>query len=357
MTAPTLPVGDPTRDLPRAHGGAVLEGVLRASAEDFVVEEQLGYKASGDGEHVFLVVRKRDRNTHDVARALAKLAGVPQVAVGYAGLKDRRAVTTQSFTVQLPGRDAPDWSQIADESLQILDAQRHSRKIKRGSLRGNRFVITVSDVSGDRGPAEQRLRQIRDHGVPNYFGTQRFGNAGRNLQQADDLFAGRGRRPKRELRGLLLSAARGQLFNQVLGARTAGGNWATALNGDVLMLAGSQRQFMHDPDDATITERLATRDVHPTGPLCGRASRALRPESDALQLEDAVLDDWSDWLAALERFGLDADRRALRLVVDDLQWQWLDGDRLELRFGLQSGAYATTVLREVMRETGTAPAA
>ena len=268
--------GDPTRDLPCAHGGAVLRGRLRAAPEDFVVEEQLGYTASGDGEHDFLTIRKRDRNTHEVARALARLAGVPQVAVGYAGLKDRHAVTTQHFTVQLPGRASPDWSELADDSLQILAVERHHRKIRRGGLRGNRFVITATDIEGDRDLAESRLQQIRENGVPNYFGSQRFGSDGRNLQQADDLFAGRGRRPKRELRGLLLSAARAQLFNQVLAARVSAASWDRALPGDVLSLAGSQRQFAHDADDASIAERLARLDVHPTGPLCGRPSRALR---------------------------------------------------------------------------------
>lgn len=350
-----LPMGDPTLDLPRAHGGAVLLGALRVSPEDFVVEEQLGYAPSGDGEHVWLTVRKRDRNTHEVARTLARLAGVPQVAVGYAGLKDRRAVTTQSFTVQLPGRDAPDWSQIADESLQILDERRHARKIKRGSLRGNRFTITVRGIAGDRGQAEQTLHRIIEHGVPNYFGAQRFGNAGGNLRQADDLFAGRGRRPKRELRGLLLSAARGFLFNHVLAERVADGSWASALPGDVLMLAGSHRQFMYAPDDAGINERLATMDVHPTGPLCGRNSRALQPQHEAARFEEHVLDDWRVWIDGLQRFGLDADRRALRLAVDGLTWQWLDDDGLELCFGLQSGAYATTVLREVLEAAADPP--
>jgi tRNA pseudouridine13 synthase len=344
-----LPAGDPTLTLPCAHGGPVLEGRLRGAPEDFVVDEELGYQASGEGEHVFLTVRKRGRNTQEVARAIAKLAGVPQVAVGYAGLKDRHALTTQHFTVQLPGREAPDWSLLEEDSLQILSAERHNRKVRRGSLRGNRFLIRVTQVVGDRDLAEQRLRRIEAAGVPNYFGSQRFGRDGQNLVRVNELFAGRGRRPNREQRGLLLSAARSHLFNLVLQARLGDGSWNQAIDGEVLTLSGSQRQFMQDSDDATIAPRLAELDIHPTGPLCGRPGRALVAARAARAIEDRVLLDWAEWLGGLERFGLDADRRALRLAVTDMRWHWRD-DVLELGFRLMAGAYATAVLREIVRE-------
>ena len=350
MTDASFPglAGDPTRQLAFAHGGPMLDGTLRAVPEDFVVEEVLGYAASGAGEHVMLTVRKRERNTHDVARALARLAGVPQVALGYAGLKDRNAVTTQHFTVQLPGRDAPDWSALRDDSLQILASQRHDRKIRRGALRGNRFRIRVSGVGGDRDLAGQRLQTIREAGVPNYFGSQRFGRDGSNLDRVAALFAGQGRRPNREQRGLLLSAARAYLFNRVAAARVADASWGRVLDGDVMSLAGSQRQFLYEPDDATVATRLAQLDIHPTGPLCGRPSRALRPTGDALQLEERALSDWSPWIEALARTGLDADRRALRLAVEGLEWQWQE-DSLQITFALPAGAYATSVLRELVR--------
>lgn len=340
--------GDPTLGLPCAYGGPALSGLLRARPEDFQVEEILGYTASGDGEHDFVCIRKRERNTHDVARLLARHAGVSQVAVGYAGLKDRNAVTTQTFTVQLPGRDSPDWSALADDSLEFVAVDRHHRKIRRGSLRGNRFVIRVTDVAGDRELAEQRLRQVARSGVPNYFGSQRFGRDGNNLARVRDLFSARGRRPGREQRGLLLSAARSQLFNAVLAARVCREQWALAITGDVLCLAGSCRQFAFDPGDATIPQRIEALDVHPTGPLPGRPSRALVAEGHAAEIEAGVLGEWSDWIDGLVRFGLDADRRALRLVVEDLQWQW-SGTTLELGFALTSGAYATAVLREIVQ--------
>lgn len=341
--------GDPTRDLPYAHGGPVLTGHVRATAEDFVVEEVLGYAPSGAGEHVFLRVCKRGHNTHDVARILARHAGVAQVAVGYAGLKDRNAVTTQHFTVQLPGREAPDWRALEDESLRFLAFDRHHRKIRRGGLRGNRFVIALTGCAGDRDAAEVRLRQIAAHGVPNYFGSQRFGRNGQNLQRAADLLAGVGRRPGREQRGLLLSAARARLFNRVLAARVADGSWDALLDGDVVALAGANRHFAHDPDDPTIAQRLERLDLHPTGPLCGRPGRALNPALEAARRETAALETSADWVAGLQRFALDADRRALRLAVDGLEWAW-HGDRLELRFALTAGAYATTVLRELVSD-------
>lgn len=340
---------DPTLGLPCAHGRPVLCGALRAVPEDFLVTEQLGYMASGDGEHVFLTVRKRARNTHDVARALAKLAGVAQVAVGYAGLKDRQAVATQHFTVQLPGREAPDWSALEDDTLQVVGVERHRRKIRRGSLKGNRFEIRVRDVEGDRAMAEQRLTTIAEQGVPNYFGSQRFGRQGQNLQRVADLFAGRGSKPNREQRGLLLSAARAQLFNKVLESRVRDGSWRIAVPGDVMLLAGSRRQFHFDVADPTVPSRLAALDIHPSGPLCGRLGRALQPTDAAQRTEVEVLTGWRDWVAGLDRLGLDADRRALRLAVEDLEWRW-EGNTLMLRFGLGAGSFATVVLRELVRE-------
>ena len=341
--------GDPTLGLPCAHGGPVLCGALRAVPEDFLVTEQLGYLASGDGEHVFLTVRKRERNTHEVARALAMLAGVAQVAEGDAGLKDRHAVATQHFTVQLPGRDAPDWSALEDDTLQVIAVERHRRKIRRGSLKGNRFEIRVRDVQGDRAMAEQRLKTIAQQGVPNYFGGQRFGRQGKNLQRVADLFGDRGPRPNREQRGLLLSAARAQLFNKVLESRVRDGSWRIAIPGDVMLLAGSQRQFHFDDADPTVPSRLAALDIHPSGPLCGRLGRALQPTDVAQRTEANALAGWRDWVVALDRLGLDADRRALRLAVEDLEWQW-EGDTLLLRFGLGAGSFATVVLRELVRE-------
>jgi tRNA pseudouridine13 synthase len=342
---------DPVRDLPFAHGGPVLQGLLRARPEDFVVEELLGYGPSGEGEHVWIRLRKRRRNTLDVAQALARLAGVPVSAVGFAGLKDREALTTQHFTVQLPGRADPDWSLLQDADLELLEVRRHNRKIRRGSLRGNRFRLRVEQVLGDRDLAGARLQRIAEAGVPNYFGEQRFGRGGENLPRAARLLSGQARVKGREQRGLLLSAARAHLFNQVLAARVAAGVWDTPLEGDVLQLAGSERQFMFDPDAADLAPRIAQLDVHPSGPLCGGAGHALEPALDALALEQAVLADWPEWISGLARLGLEADRRPLRLAAGALAWEWRDGG-LELGFELPAGAYATALARELLHPSG-----
>ncbi len=344
--------GDPTARLPLAHGTAPLQGRLRERPEDFIVEELLPYGPDGNGEHAWLRIRKRERNTHDVARLLARHAGVAQVAVGYAGLKDRHAMTTQHFTVHLPGRADPDWAAIEAPDLEILDVDRHSRKIRRGSLRGNRFELRVTRVTGLRDAAETQLARMSASGIPNYFGPQRFGRQGNNLARADALFAGTGRLPGREQRGLLLSAARAHLFNTVLAERVMRGDWNKALPGDVLLLAGSRRQFRFDSEDRSISERTTAMQVHPSGPLPGRPSRSLEPEGEVGELEAATLAPWRSWSAGLQRFGLDADRRALRLVVEDLQSEW-HGENLTVRFVLPAGAYATTVLRELLVDRGT----
>jgi tRNA pseudouridine13 synthase len=347
MSVLQLPQGDPTRELPCAHGGAVGSAVLRAAPEDFVVEERLGYTASGEGEHAFLVIRKRNTNTHDVARSLAKLCGVRQVNVGYAGLKDRNAVTTQAFSVHLPGKPDPDWTMLDDEDIQVLSARRHNRKIRTGSLRGNAFRLRLREVQADREQLEQRLAALAARGVPNYFGSQRFGRDGANLRRADALLRGELGKVRREQKGILLSAARSQLFNQVLAARVEAGNWDRVLGGDVLLLEGSGRQFIAEQVDDELIRRAAEFDIHPSGPLPGRACRTLVPEGEAAWLESQALREWADWIDGLAHLGVDADRRSLRLRVDELGWDW-DGDDLLLAFALRAGSYATVVVRELV---------
>lgn len=346
MSILQLPQGDPTRELPFAHGGPAGTAVLRAEPEDFVVVENLGYQASGEGEHAFLVVRKRNTNTHDLARSIAKLCGIRQVDVGYAGLKDRAAVTTQAFSVHLPGKPDPDWTILDDEDIQVLSVERHSRKIRRGSLRGNTFGLRLRNVQADRGLLESRLASIAEAGVPNYFGNQRFGHEGSNLRRVHALFSGELRKVKREQRGILLSAARSQLFNQVVATRVEAGNWDQVVGGDVMLLEGSGRQFVAEAVDDDLRARAAAFDIHPSGPLPGRACRTLVPEGEAAWLERQALRDWGDWIDGLARLGLDADRRSLRLRVNELVWSW-DHDDLRIAFTLTSGSYATVVVREL----------
>jgi tRNA pseudouridine13 synthase len=341
-----------SNELPFAFGEPPLRGRLRARAEDFFVEEILGYEADGAGEHAFLLVEKRGQNTEWVARELAKFAGIQAMNVGYAGMKDRHAVTRQVFTAHLPGKADPDWSAFPVEDVTILSAARHSRKIKRGALRGNRFVIVLRDIEGEHDAAEARLRAIAARGVPNYFGEQRFGLGGNNVEQARAMFAGR--RVDRDKRSILLSAARSHIYNGVLAERVRHGKWDTPLDGEIWSLEGSRSWFGPEPFNDTLAERLGRFDIHPSGPLWGDGET---PAADAAgELERSVAARDEDLARGLAGARMDQERRALRLLPRDLAWRWLDetggtegGRALEVSFGLPAGAYATTVLRELAR--------
>ncbi|GLQ89633.1 tRNA pseudouridine(13) synthase TruD [Dyella flagellata] len=331
-------------ELPRAYGTPPLTANLRSTPEDFRVEEILGYEADGEGEHALLWVEKREANTDWVARELARYAGVSPMNVGYAGLKDRHAVTRQAFTVQLPGKADPDWSAFPHAEVKVLSSTRHKRKLKRGALRGNRFVLVLRDVQGDRSRAEQVLQAIAARGVPNYFGEQRFGREGGNVAQARAMFAGR--RVDRDKRSILLSAARSHVFNCVLAARVERNAWDQPLEGEIWSLAGSRSWFGPEPFDDTLAARLAQGDIHPSGPLWGQGE----PPTCAAagELERGVAAQHADLAAGLAAARMDQERRPLRLLPKDLQWRWADQDALQLDFELPAGAYATVIVRELV---------
>lgn len=337
----------PMRDadsLPFAHGGPPLAGRLRAAPEDFRVDEVLGYAADGEGEHVLLEVEKREVNTAWLARELARFVGVAPRAVGYAGLKDRHAVTRQAFSVQLAGRPEPDWSAFGRAGVRILAATRHRRKIKRGALAGNRFRLIVREVCGARPAAAAVLEAVAGQGVPNYFGEQRFGHGGHNLERARAMFDGR--RVDRDTRSILLSAVRSHLFNQVLAERVRVGSWNGAMPGEVWCLDGSRAHFGPEPFDAALRERLQRGDIHPSGPLWGRGDP---PSADACrELELMVATRDPGLIEGLHAYGLEQARRPLRLVPADMSWDWPDTETLTLAFTLPAGSYATVVMRELL---------
>ena len=329
----------------RAHGASVLTARIRVSAEDFFVEELPAFEASGAGEHLLLTIEKRGMNTAFAAKRIAAWAGVDESAIGQAGMKDRHAVTRQRFTVWLPKKVAPDLDALQSDDLRVLDHAWHARKLPRGALAGNRFVLVLREVEGQRDAIDARLQAIATQGVPNYFGEQRFGRGGNNVQQAVAMFAGR--RVKREERSMLLSAARSELFNRVLAARVEAGTWNSALDGEVWMLDGSRSVFGPEALTDALQARLDGFDIHPTGPLWGEGE--LRSGDVAREVELAAMqgDSATRLRNGLERAGLKQERRALRLQPSELRWQWLDDAALELRFALPPGCYATTVLREL----------
>jgi len=330
--------------LPFAHGGPPLRGVLRAVPEDFFVDEDLGFEPDGAGEHVFLRVEKRGANTDWVAKELARFAGVAPAAVAYSGLKDRHALTRQTFSVHLPGKTGPDWTSLRHPEFTVLAHARHGRKLKRGAHGGNFFGITLREVTGDRPAAEQVVAAVAAAGVPNYFGEQRFGHGGANVERALRMFAGQ-RVPHHE-RAMLLSAARSHLFNLVLAARVARGDWNRPLEGDVWMLAGTHSIFGPEPLSAELAVRCSGGDIAPTGPLWGVGE--LRTAATAMEIETSAARSCPELTAGLDKAGLRQERRGLVLRTRGLSADWISDTGLSLRFYLQSGSYATVLIREIV---------
>ena len=329
--------------LARAFGEAVLQARFRVAPEDFFVEELPSFAPSGEGEHLLLTIEKRGLNTAFVAKRLAQWAGIAEMGVGYAGLKDRHAVTRQRFSVHLPKKVSPDVAALDGDDLKVLEQHWHQRKLPRGALAGNRFVLVLRELVGERPAIEDRLRAILASGVPNYFGEQRFGREAANIEAARRMFAGE--RVKREQRSILLSAARSALFNAVLAARVARGDWSSGADGDVWMLDGTHSVFGPTDLDETLRERVRAQDVHPTGPMWGLGE--LRSSGDVRALEQETTNAFADLRVGLEAAGLKQERRALRMRVPGLEWRWLGDDALQLSFELAPGSYATEVLAEL----------
>ncbi|MFZ2509359.1 MAG: tRNA pseudouridine(13) synthase TruD [Steroidobacteraceae bacterium] len=331
---------------PCAHGGAPATGVIRTDPEDFLVEERLGFAPDGGPGHFLLLVEKRDANTLFVARSLARLAALPPAEIGFAGLKDRRAVARQWFSMPARRDRPPPTGQVGD-GFRVLEVHPHSRKLRRGALAANRFRLRVRELRGDLDALRARLEMIAGAGAPNYFGPQRFGRGGANLQRVNQWIES-GRLPReRAARGFLLSAARSLAFNAVLGRRVADGSWNRLLPGEIASLAGSSSVFRIAGLDAELVRRCHAGDIHPSGPLCG--SGDMQPADDCASVELQVLET----LAPLpERLAgvVAGERRALVLRPAALAWS-AGGEELEISFELRRGAFATSLLREAVAVT------
>ena len=331
--------------------GPLAHGVLRSSPEDFVVEEILGFAASGEGPHVLLQVRKRGANTEWVARELSRAVGCKPFEVGFAGLKDRHAVTTQHFTLPRGKRAAAEFIGLAGEGFEVLAAAAHQRKLPRGALEGNRFVITVRDFSCDPAQLRERIGCLAAGGAPNYFGAQRFGREAGNLQQvlstAQKLAEGERRAASRGRaeQGFMLSAARSLIFNAILAERIGQGSWNRLLSGDVANLDGRGSVFAVASVDAELGQRCAALDIHPTAPLPG--DDAALATGDVFALEESIAAQFPQALAVIHAEHMKSERRALRIRVRELEYEYASGV-LQMRFSLQAGSFATTVLREII---------
>lgn len=311
---------------PNAYPASGASATLKRLNEDFIVTELPLQLPAGEGEHLWLDVEKNGANTAFVAQQLAAAAGVEDRDVGYAGLKDRYAITRQWFSIYLPKGEAPDLTRLQHPEFKVLSQSRHVKKLRPGDLLGNRFRIVLREVTGSRDAIESNLKAVAAQGVPNYFGAQRFGHDGGNVEQGRAMLAReiRVRNPKKK--GIYLSAVRSFIFNEVLALRIQQGLWGQALLGDVM-------------DDAG----------RPTGPLWGRGRVATTEQAQAL--ENGVAERHATLCHGMEHAGLDQERRALVATPADLSWDWPQADQLVIAFTLPAGNYATSVLNEILRTT------
>lgn len=331
------------------HQAPSARGVLKASPEDFVVTEDLGYSPDGEGEQLLVRILKRRCNTRFVADALAKFLKVNAREVSFAGQKDKHAVAEQWFCVRLPGKEMPSLAGFELEGCEVLESARHRRKLRLGALKGNHFTLMLREIS-HRDDVEQRLAAILRDGVPNYFGSQRFGLGGSNLSAARRWAAGGAPLRDRNKRSFALSAARSAMFNHVVSERLKARPVNQMIDGDALQLAGRGSWFVATPAELeTLQARVDARELMLTAPLPGSGDWG--PQSEALAFEQASLAHESELLALLDAQRVDAARRAMMLYPQQMHWSWWDDVTLELAFWLPAGSFATSVVRELIITT------
>lgn len=371
-------LADPSK-LPQSTLPPILTANFKTMAQDFIVEELLEIEFSDSGEHLWLQIKKENMNTAFVAQMLADWAQIPLKDVGYSGIKDRKAQTTQWFSLRLPKKELPalpfnDFIQNKElnegETLTILAQHWHLKKLNRGTHQQNQFTIVLRDIqidgkntdAADKAEVLNQINAIAKMGVPNYFGAQRFGIEGNNIAAALKFFAkpisankkpqnkkpmgkGKKRRPLSPAQSLALSAARSAIFNQILAARVIDGSWDMGKSGEIFNLAGSGSIFISENLDDDIKARLISHDIHPTGALWGtpsaKSSALIADFETNIVKNNALL---TELAAGLERFDMKSQRRALRLTLTDFNVHWLDDGAIQLTFKLPKGSFATSVL-------------
>lgn len=337
----------PIRDLPHATAKSLRTlGKIRSVPEDFVVDEVPAYAPSGQGTHLFVHFEKRGLTTRDAVERIAKALGVSPREAGFAGMKDRVAVTTQwaSFFGAKP--EAAKALELRD--IRVLDAALHPHKLRTGHLRANRFTLRLRGESLDADVARAVLAELSRVGAPNYYGEQRFGHDARNLDRARAWVLGGGPAPRdRFERKLLFSTLQSTLFNVWLAERIARGQYEAPVLGDILRKEDSGGLFVNS-DQAEATRRMQAWEVSPTGPMFGAKMRW--PEAEAAEHERDLLRRFELDAETLERHAAHGEgtRRVARVRPDDATVE-TEPDALVLRFALPSGAYATMVLREVCK--------
>ncbi len=326
-------------------------GEIKVEPAHFVVEEIPLYEASGQGQHVYVRLTREGQTTRALQNELAQLFNLRDVDVGCAGRKDKHARTTQTFSLNLPNVDKAQVARRIRDHLPVeLDwVQRHRNKLKAGHLLGNRFRIVVLGPEQDALPQAQSIVEtLRERGLPNAYGPQRFGREGDNAERGRQiLFTGTGPR-KRWLRRLLLRAYQSALFNTWLVRRIERGWFERLLAGDVAKKLDTGGLF--EVEDAQAEQPRFDRDeITYTGPIYG--SRMWWATGEPGELEHEILEQAGVTEDLLDRAHLNGSRRRARLLLDDLTVE-SHPDGLLFTFSLPKGSYATTLLREVMKESG-----
>jgi len=373
-----------TEKLPQPSLQPIQQASYKANTTDFIVNELLPLDFTGEGEHLWLHIEKSGMNTAYLAKLLSEWADIPLRDVGYSGLKDRHALTTQWFSLRIPKKQLPptEFAPVdigENETVTILAQHWHNKKLNRGTHRANQFVITLRDIQfasaseeNDASPkqllsakesVEQHLTRIGESGVPNYFGPQRFGRQGNNVREALSLFARPPREPRpqpkkskrkrapREQNTMELSAARSLIFNEILAARVRDGSWNIGLAGEVFNLDGSGSIFTSETLDDTLHARIDSGDIHPTAVLWGTGNDKVT--GSAADLETTVVQHsplLMQLATGLEQRDIKAQRRALRLPIEALSWEWSDDQTLVLNFTLTTGSFATSVLASLVQQ-------
>ncbi len=319
---------------------------IRTVPEDFEVEEELLYPLDGAGAHLYLRVEKRLCTTDDVTRSLARTLDLPRREIGYAGRKDRQALTRQWLSV--PAYAAAGLDGWEHPGARILERGRHGEKLRVGQLVGNRFRLVVRDVAEEAGRrAGERLEELAERGMPNRYGRQRFGRDGRNVERGAAILRSKRVKGNRQIAWLMVSALQSAVFNRVLELREA--PLDVLETGDVAIVHATGEVFLvGEPPDP---ERLESFELSPTGPIFG--TKMLWPRGETAEIERRAMTDFGlgdprrlDLPRGLKLFG---DRRPLRVRPRGAACVWQAG-ALELSFELPAGSYATVLLEELFPE-------
>jgi len=335
---------------------------LKVKFADFRVTENLGFNPTKNGDHLFIKVRKMDLSTLEVARKISEVTGSKLSSIGYSGMKDKRGECVQWFSIPAGEGIEKAISSIENNKLNVITSHLNTRKLRIGSHKENHFHIKLRDCQGSKLEFKNRMDRIMEHGVPNYFGEQRFGKEMHNVYEMlrilkkpssaiDSNFSEYLRIKIPVKRSILISAVRAYFFNQLLSTRLLLKNWSYYLLGDILNLDGTDSYFSV-PDkkwDETLEQRLNSFDIHISGLLPGSISSKDKyiTSCKAADIESNLMKNYEPLLEGLRRMKVSSSRRPLRFRPKNFQFFWEGDDLLSLDFSLRRGCYATSLLREI----------